>query len=763
MEDQKDHPCPPMQSQHSPSTGPAVCQDGPLDIKYLSQFPTGRGRQKRKERPNPRHYINLLIFMHVNEHVNLDPSILPNITLGYHIYDSCTDPRKAVKSVLQILSGTGKTVPNYSCTDKNKLAGFIGDHYSITTIPIAQLLVLYGYAQISYGVTEIALNERHLYPHLFHTHQNNRVYFKTVSKLLKTFGWSWVGIIASDNDSGDTDIQILKKYITNHGFCVAFSFKINVNDKLINIKRKLKMVQKSSARVILLCGPFTIAVVDIFVATKLDNVFHDKTLIIPPSWASNYFLTDFNNEQLNGSLAMDFYYMPLPNMSFIDNIHPSNRPEDILLEDIWLIECNCLSRKPNKNKMYSNIYRIKPNNCTEGKNPILTDIYKADSISSGVYYSVIAMAIAFNQMHLNMNDTVRQGKHLSNYRHKHQIPKSQCSESCLPGYRKVLKPRVQTCCFDCVHCSEGEISNSTDSVNCIRCPENEWSSNKRDECIPKLVEFLPYNNEAIAVVSSCVSIIFCLLTLVILTIFIIFQNTSIVKANNKTLSFLLLVSIMLSFLCVFLFLGRPVDVTCMLRQSTFAIIFSIAISSVLGKTIMICIVFKATKPGSVWKKWVNIKVTNSVVFLCSFIQILINVSWLAISPPFQEMDIYSYKEKIIIQCNEGSFFAFSSSFGYMGFLAAVSFILAFLARTLPDSFNEAKYITFSMLIFCSVWIAMIPAYLSTKGKYVVAVEIFAILTSSAALLSCIFFPKCFIIMFRPELNVKSNLFGYRTN
>ncbi|XP_072005150.1 vomeronasal type-2 receptor 26-like [Engystomops pustulosus] len=299
----------------------------------------------------------------------------------------------------------------------------------------------------------------------------------------------------------------------------------------------------------------------------------------------------------------------------------------------------------------------------------------------------------------------------------------------------------------------------SDSDNCIRCPSGEWPNEKRDRCQPKVIEFISFQTDTIASVLSFLSAFGCFVTGLIFGTFIIYRDTPIVKANNRNLSYLLLVSIFLSFLCVFLFLGRPSDITCRLRETSFGILFSIAISSLLAKTIMVCVAFKSIKPGSSWRKWLSVKLPYTIVLLGSSFQISICVVWLSVSPPFQDLDTQSSQRKTIICCNEGSVIGFYSVLGYLGLLASVSFVLAFMVRTLPDSFNEAKYITFSMLLFCSVWIAMIPAYLSTRGKYTVAVEIFAVLSSSAGLLGCVFFPKCYIILFKCEMNTKTALLG----
>lgn len=291
---------------------------------------------------------------------------------------------------------------------------------------------------------------------------------------------------------------------------------------------------------------------------------------------------------------------------------------------------------------------------------------------------------------------------------------------------------------------------------CLQCPDDQYPNEERDKCIPKAITFLTYE-EPLGRTLVSLALSFSLLTAWVLGLFVKYRNTPIVKANNRDLSYVLLVALLICGFCSLIFGGRPGKLKCLLRQTVFSVAFAVAVSSVLAKTVTVVVAFKAAHAGPRLRKWLRPRVSNSIVFGGALIQVVLCSIWLAHSPPFPENDTQLEVGQIVLQCNEGSVGIFYAVLGYLGLLAMISFTVAFLARKLPDAFNEAKHITFSMVTFCCVWVSFIPTYLSTQGKKAVAIELFSILASSAGILACIFTPKVYILLLRPDKNSKQFL------
>ncbi|XP_073442891.1 vomeronasal type-2 receptor 26-like [Dendrobates tinctorius] len=605
---------------------------------------------------------------------------------------------------------------------------------------------------ISFGTMDPIMSNSILFPSFFQALPNYSTQCLAIIQLLRHYNWTWIGVITSDDDFGEKQSQELEIKAAKYEICVEYIIKIYDDIEIhVDHYQKIKFINKSASQVIVICGTFSGFIV-YFIEEELKA--HEKTFIVPAGWIAHFIPSIKARSAFHGSLVFSPPTKKMPDLKkFLQEISPTNRPDDILLQIFIAYAFECfISGQMRKYLIHLRLHEC---NRTIKLGELGNNIYDTNRfrVTYLVYKSVYAMAHALHEMKSQIGKNI---KYKENQRLLQKVPVSTCSELCPPGYKRTLKPGPHKCCYLCMKCSEGEISNETDNVSCQKCPEDQWP-NDFNQCVPKPIEFLSYTNDPAVLTISAISVLCFFKTSVILGIFILFQDTPVVQANNKTMSFILLASIMLSFLCVFLFLGRPTHVTCMLRQTSFGIIFSAAVSSILAKTIMVYTAFKATKPGSSWRRLIGVKITNCVVFFCSFIQVLLSIIWLSTSPPFPEMNTHLYQDKIIFQCNEGSMLAFSMLLGYMGLLAAISFIVAFLARNLPDRFNEAKNITFSMLVVCSVWVAFIPSYMSVTGKNTVLVEIFAVITSSFGILGCTFFPKCYIILVRPELNSKCSL------
>ncbi|XP_069003385.1 LOW QUALITY PROTEIN: vomeronasal type-2 receptor 1 [Embiotoca jacksoni] len=373
-------------------------------------------------------------------------------------------------------------------------------------------------------------------------------------------------------------------------------------------------------------------------------------------------------------------------------------------------------------------------------------------------------------------------------------PRSVCSENCQPGTRKGIRQGEPVCCFDCIPCADGEISNTTNARECILCSGDYWSNDANDACVPKIIEFLAFG-EPLGITLIVISAFGALVTIGVGVVFIVHIGTPLVKANDALLSFSLLLSLVVTFLCAIVFLGEPQHWSCMTSQVALALGFALCLSSIMGKAAVLMLRAQALKtartraraaakaakaaveaaadsgrPDVIITNTNNINDANTcanpevdyltcahqraIAAVATLIQVIACTVWLIILPPHPVKNTSAQNIKIILECDEGSVVFICCIFGYDILLALMAFIFAFIARKLEDHFSEAKSVTFGMLVFFIVWISFVPAYLSTRGKFMVAVQIFAILASSFGMLTCIFLPKCYVLLVKPERNTE---------
>nr|XP_034957903.1 vomeronasal type-2 receptor 26-like [Zootoca vivipara] len=781
-------------------------------------------------------YQHILALVFAVDEVNENPKILPNVTLGFHIYDSYSNPKMAYRTTLDLLFKSHQFVPNYKCDTQENAIGVIGGLSSDISSCMADILGLYKIPQISYGSFEPEVNYQLKLPSFYRMVPNEALQYQGIVQLLLHFRWKWVGLITPDNESGERFLKAMELMFSKNQICSAYAERVQHNlhfsGSILDMASETGIVLppflKSKANAVVIYGEIA-AIMWLGVALRIARMFQ---MIVPQykevSTAKVWITTAQIDFTLNifqkrlhtdiqifhGAISFAIHSKELQNFQeFLLTVNPSWEDGDGFIKDFWEQAFSCAlsnsSESPGIDEashalhiMYSARVKHRTMEYKSRVSPQNVEAWQLHAFLQRISFNNSAgdeitlnehgeLASGFdirnlvtfpNQSYARVKvgsldpqapsgkELIIDGGRIQWIRDLTQVPPlSVCNDYCPPGHRKKKKEGKKFCCYDCAPCPDGMFSNEKGKTShaeifqmthfiatCIHCPEDQHSNKDHNHCIPKISNFLAFD-DTLAIVSTSSALLLSLITALVLGIFIKHRDTAIVKANNRSLTYILLTSLLLCFLCSLLFIGMPNEATCLLRQTSFGTIFSVALSSILAKTISVVLAFMATKPGSSMRNWMGKRLTCSIVVSCSIVQVGICILWLATSPPFPDLDMHSMTEQIILLCNEGSVTMFYSVLGYMGFLAIVSFNVAFLARKLPDSFNEAKFITFSMLVFCSVWLSFVPTYLSTRGKYMVAVEIFSILASSSGLLGCIFFPKCYIILVKPELNNREHL------
>ncbi|XP_075061831.1 extracellular calcium-sensing receptor-like [Mixophyes fleayi] len=779
------------------------------------------------------------------EEINMNPNVLGNVTLGLQVYQTCNVPDYEVQGALHFLTESSTAIPNYRCQGQPTFSAVIASTFSTNSIILANILGVFRYPQISASSSISLLSNRIMFPSFVRTVPSDKEQSIGLAKLILHFGWTWIGLLAAENDYGLQGIQPIRQEIIKAGACVAFTEYIRLTKPDRNAPHIVKVIKESLANVVVIFATD----VDLIPIMKemVKQTIKGKIFVSNAGWSmSNFFSAGIFSPVLSGSIGLFISNRVIPGFNdYINKVQTT-------LEESWvnlywekLFNCKFLYQKNNsgpldptvtectgaesidsiKNSfLYTNSIKythgfyaaihvvakaledLKNCNSREGSFSFMSckdilhfkhwqllhyirnvrvtlnsgsDIYFNEHGTIPAVYDIVNWQLTqegtIGQFKVGNYDTAASSGQLFNINSSlllwamgdKETPRSVCSESCLPGFRKAALRGQPVCCFECVPCLQGEISNQTDSAYCLKCPWDQWPNLQKTKCLKKNTEYL-YYEDPLGTALATSSILSSSTPVLILMLFIYYKDTPIVKANNYSVSCLLLVSLSLCFLCSLVFIGYPQPKNCLLRQAAFGLVFALCVSCILAKTVMVVFAFMATRPGSSLRRWTRPHVSYMIILICFILQFLLCLTWLSLAPPFQQFNIQAKPGIIIVECNEGSLIAFWAMLGYLFLLATISFIVAFLARRLPDSFNEAQFITFSMLAFLSVWVSFIPASLSAQGKYTVAMEIFAILASSWALVICMFLPKCFIIVLRPNMNsreflMRSDRVQYKSN
>uniref|UniRef100_A0A671U6K4 G-protein coupled receptors family 3 profile domain-containing protein n=1 Tax=Sparus aurata TaxID=8175 RepID=A0A671U6K4_SPAAU len=726
------------------------------------------------------------------EEINNSKELLPGISLGYKIYDTCASIARGVRVALALANGDPAmtALSETPCAKPAQVQAIMGESSSSPCMAIATVIGPFHIPMISHFATCPCLSDTTRYPSFLRTIPSDYYQSRALAQLVKHFGWTWVGAIRSNNDYGNNGMAIFLETAQQMGICLEYSVSVFRKDPPEKILKIVEIIKASTSKVIV--AFLSHKDMDVLIPELSHHNLTGYQWVGSESWIfeSETAAMDIHHI-LDGAIGL---FIPKAHVSgmreFILDVKPLNSTSQKLFTEFWekLFSCKFKQSKSSAGNQrectgHEDVTGVQNSFTYMSLMPIFCNVYKGVYAVAHALHNILQNDLCWYEVYFNENgdpaakyeiinwqptengivDFVRVGLYDASLPADTQLNLQNkslfwatlfCSEKCPPGTRKVLQKGKPLCCNDCLRCAEGE----KNSITCVRCDPEFWSNERRDACVKKVEEFLSYQETMGALLTAACLFGTCM-TAVVAFIFFRYRQTPVVRANNSELSFLLLFSLTLCFLCSLTFMGRPSEWSCMLRHTAFGITFVLCISCVLGKTIVVLMAFRATLPGSDVMKWLGPAQQKRSVLGFTLVQVIICILWLIISPPFPFKNFKESKEKIILECALGSAVGFWAVLGYIGLLAMLCFILAFLARKLPDNFNEAKFITFSMLIFCAVWITFIPAYVSSPGKFRVAVEIFAILASSFGLLICIFIPKCYIILLKPENNTKKNMMG----
>ncbi|XP_078518360.1 metabotropic glutamate receptor 2 [Lissotriton helveticus] len=754
------------------------------------------------------------------DEINRDPRILPGIKLGVHILDTCSKDTYAleqsldfVRASLTKVDGSEHICPDgsYAIHDDVPMAitGVIGGSYSDVSIQVANLLRLFQIPQISYASTSAKLSDKTRYDYFARTVPPDFYQAKAMAEILRFFNWTYVSTVASEGDYGETGIEAFEHEARARNICIATSEKVgrSMNKKTFEgVIRAL--MQKPSARVVVLFTKIEDARELLAAAQRINTSF---TWVASDGWGALESVVTGSEEVADGAITIELAAYPIQEFSvYFRNLDPYNNSRNPWFREFWGYkfhcslqnqECGMNSLKAVKFEQESKIMFVVNavyamanalHNMHQALCPNSTRLCDAmKPVNGKKFYKEFMLNVKFDAPFRpadtkNMVRFDRYGDGIGRYnifnyqktdgRYKYEkvgywaeeltlntslipwakssVPVSQCSDPCKKNEMKSTQPG-DMCCWICIPCQPFQYL--LDEYTCKDCDLGYWPNETLNGCYELPQEYIRWK-DAWAIGPVAISCLGFISTLFAFGVFIQNNDTPIVKASGRELSYTLLTGVLMCYSMTFIFIAKPSTEVCTLRRLGMGTSFAVCYSALLTKTNRIARIFSGVKDGVQRPRFIS---PASQVVICMALiscQLVIVIIWLLVETPGTRKETVPDKRYVVtLKCNNKDS-SMLVSLTYNVLLIVLCTVYAFKTRKCPENFNEAKFIGFTMYTTCIIWLAFLPIFYVTSSDYRVQMTTMciSISLSGSVVLGCLFTPKLHIILFQPQKNTASH-------
>ncbi|KAG8194669.1 hypothetical protein JTE90_003139 [Oedothorax gibbosus] len=765
------------------------------------------------------------------DEINRNKTLLPNITLGIEIRDSCWySPialdqsiefiRDAIKLNDDIPEGNGTTVPveqvpecpiKPAKTLKN-LVGVIGPGSSTVTIQVQNLLQLFNIPQIGYSATSRDLSDKSFYKYFLRVVPSDFYQAQVMVDLVRKYNWTYVSTVHTDGNYGGSGMDAFVKLAQDAGICIAASDSVMSHDEDHVFDQVVRNLQKYPNARVVVCFCEGMTVRGLLKATRRLNATAEFLLIGSDGWSDRNDVTEEYEKEALGGISIrihstyDHSFDP-----YYFSLKPYNNSRNPWFKEFWEYRFNCsLKNGSGKyNKTCSGLEDLRERYKQDTKMSFvkkaiytmaygLHDMQKAKCNNSGLCTNMLPLnGSLFLQYLLNVsfvweNETVKFDEngdppgrydimnfqyHPENHSYDYQhvgswdsgklkifqafrwnpvhvtnggLPESVCSKPCPRGKVKSIQSESVKCCWVCVQCKENQFLE--DEFTCKDCELGWWPNDNLTDCDRIPVDYIQWSDST-AIVSITIAVLGTIATFFTMVVFILHNNTPVVKASTRELSYVILVGMYLCHGCTFPLLAKPTHTSCFLTRIMPGLSFAMMYASLVTKTNRIARILAGSKKKIITKKPLFMSGTAQVVITWLLISVESSIigAMLVLEPADSKFS-YPSLDKVDLICNTTPL-GIIAPLGFDFFLIAMCTVYAVKTRNVPENFNEAKFIGFTMYTTLVIWVAFVPIYFGSNSK--VITMCLCISFSAIVALVLLFFPKLYIILLRPEKNNRS--------